>query len=36
MIDPRLPLQYRGIGLLSIIYKYYTSILNSRLTDTAE
>ncbi len=35
MIDPRL-LQYRGISLLSTIYQFYISILNSRLTDTAE
>ncbi len=37
MIDLRLPLQYRGISLLSTIYQFYTSILNnSRLTDTVE
>ncbi len=36
MIDPHLPLQYRGISLLSTINKFYTYILNSRLTDTAE
>ncbi len=36
MIDPRLLLHYRGICLLSTIYKFYTSFLNSRLTYTAE
>ncbi len=36
MIDPHLPLEYRGFSLLSSTYTFYTSILNSRLTDTAE
>ncbi len=30
-IDPRLPLQYRGIALLSTVYKLYASVLNNRL-----
>jgi hypothetical protein len=34
--DPRLPLQYRGISLLSTTYKMYSSILNWRLTKLAE
>ena len=34
--DPKLPLSYRGISLLSCIYKLYSSILNSRLVDHLE
>ena len=30
-IDPRLPLQYRGIALLSTVYKLYSCILNNRI-----
>ena len=29
--DPRLPLSYRGISLLSCLYKLYSSFINSRL-----
>ena len=29
--DPRLPLSYRGLSLLSCIYKIYSSVLNNRL-----
>jgi hypothetical protein len=29
--DPRVPLIYRGISLLSMVYKLYSSILNNML-----
>ncbi len=35
-IDPRLPLQNRGIALLSTVYKLYTSVLNNRLVKYLE
>ncbi len=31
MSDPRVPLNYRGISLLSCVYKLYSAILNNRL-----
>ena len=31
MTDPYMPLQYRGISLLSCVYKLYAAILNDRL-----
>ena len=34
--DPCVPLNYRGISLLSCIYKMYSSILNLRLTTHCE
>ena len=34
--DPCVPLNYRGISLLSCIYKLYSSLLNLRLTDHCE
>ncbi len=35
-IDPRLPLQYRGIALLSTVYKLYTSVQNNRIVKYLE
>ena len=35
-IDPKLPMQYRGISLLSTVYKLYTGILNNRLLGFCE
>ena len=35
-IDPRVPLQYRGIALLSTTYKLYSSILNNRIMTFCE
>ena len=34
--DSRVPLNYRGISLLSTVYKLYSSVLNKRLTDYLE
>ncbi len=34
--DPRVPLNYRGINLLSSVYKGYGSIINKRLTSYLE
>ena len=34
--DPRVPLNYRGISLLSVISKLYTSALNTRLSNYTE
>ena len=34
--DPRIPLNYRGISLLSVVSKLYTSALNFRLNKFAE
>ena len=36
LVDARLPLEYRGISLLSTIYKLYTGILNNRIVKVAE
>jgi hypothetical protein len=35
-IDPRCPLQYRGIALLSNVYKLFANVLNYRITTHAE
>lgn len=35
-IDPRLPLEYRGISILSTVYKLFSSLLNLRLMQFAE
>ena len=36
MTDPRIPVEYRGISLLSTVYKLYTGILNNRIVNVAE
>ena len=36
MIDLRLSLQYRGIRLLSMVYKSFSSIINEKITRTAK
>jgi hypothetical protein len=35
-IDPRVPLQYRGIALLSTVYKLYSAVLNNRIVKYCE
>ncbi|XP_049903768.1 uncharacterized protein LOC126392428 [Epinephelus moara] len=34
--DPRVPLNYRGISLISTVYKLYSGLLNNRLNDFLE
>jgi len=34
--DPRVPLNYRGISLLSLPYKVFTTILNERISECLE
>lgn len=34
--DPRIPMNYRGISVLSVMSKVFSSILNNRLTDYLE
>ena len=36
LLDPRVPLQYRGICLLSTVYKLFSGILNQRITKVAD
>ena len=36
LTDPYVPLQYRGISLLSTVYKLFSSLINSRIQNLAE
>ncbi len=36
LVDPRVPLQYRGITLMSTVYKLFSNILNVRIVSAAE
>lgn len=36
LVDPRVPLQYRGITLLSTLYKLFASVLNNRISQVCE
>ena len=35
-LDPRVPLNYRGISLISTVYKLYSGVLNDRLSNYLE
>ncbi len=36
LVDPRMPLQYRGISLISTVYKVFSNVMNTRIVKVAE